>query len=138
MDSSLNIKFLKNFKVEGMVHFDIYHFYFWGLSQNVKIVWAAENPTFSNLKKKVWLDLKCFRMQWYWLIFHKMKLGQLSVPSISSEVLEWVHCYKIMDDLSNSFIEKEFLFNGVRKESGCIKKNKIGNNWGQGVVHKIR
>ena len=31
-----------------------------------------------------------------------------SVPSISWEVLEWVHCYKSIDDLSNSFIEKEF------------------------------
>ena len=39
--------FFKNVKAEGMVHFDIYHLYFWGLSQKFKIVQAAENPTFS-------------------------------------------------------------------------------------------
>ena len=70
MDSSLNIDFLKNFKVEGMVHFDIYHFYFWGLSQNVKIVWAAENPTFSNLKKMfdlIWNVLGCNDIDSYFI-----------------------------------------------------------------------
>ena len=110
---------------------------------SISKVYLKRSKSFEQLKTQLSviskLDLKCFRIQWYCLPLLKGHFIKWNKVKCSIHILRGPWVSPLLQShwwFVDPFYWKR-IFNGVRKESGYIKKNIKGNNWGQRGIHKV-